>query len=874
MFGKGDRDDEQRAGYRDAQSRLRIILAKSGKGSILRGWRCELDPDGLCELNFYDLCAAAARIGFNEDILLLYQADDDLRSFKLSTLVPDLAKLFDKFREWVKEEFFTPSGFFNYLDSTAHTGNVTAEEFGAALQRRNFAVTTQEQAELFGMCDGYGTGIVTHDDLIVLETDAHVRDQELFKIRTKSQQQRQRFLASVYLSDCERNVKPTHRQAPRAWHSSKFERLPTVEAQRREEWQLEKQRREANAFSHFTQELREQYGCEVRAWRRGLDPDAKFSLKSAEIRRYCRKMNSSVDVNNLQKHLDSNCEGRLVLEEFCPHPAAILARFRHWAQSICGGSVASLWEREEVVRTRRTHTKNGSWASDKKMLRGALGSVLREMEWEEVSDNDARHTVLQALDLLGCGFVSREDLEWLDKWSPPEWMCAVPNMESCRQLKALLLEKYGHALAAWRQVLDVDDSNSISWAEFVSACETVGFSGDVPGAWRAIDVDLSGSISMWEYDTESAELLSSFKAWIDLNFGSVRLAFKAFDSDGGGSVSLPELRRICHELRWDGDVHEIFNCLDRATARDAEGNTIGKAHLTMSELAFLDSWKVELAPEEELALEVIDEEEEETPASAFGRRRSLAHGLTSPPTRFERRMSAAPLLQQMTVAAERRASEISAYVNGSATQVALSDAFARRRSLALPRSSVSSSEGQSPLHRSASTGVVGMRGRSKSTPNQKLMDRPAVRRGTVFGGSQSGADLLGVFRLPPLQGWSAGRKSETSALISGVALGDPFAQQRQQRRITTTTTYASVTELPSPPGSRGASRGTSRSASCGAVLGHARSSQLASVSFHDAPTMMRFDNDTGDDLSPSRLPSRGSSRLDSRGSSRLDAIAW
>lgn len=854
-------DDEQRAGYRAAQNHLRGLLTQSGKGSLLRGWRCELDPDGLCELSFYDLCAAAARIGFHEDIVLLYQDDDDLRSFKLSTLVPDLAKLFDRFRKWVKQEFSSPAGFFKYLDSTSHSGTVTVEEFGNALQRKNFVTTPHEQAELFGMCDCYGTGIVTCDDLVVLETNVHIRDQELFKIRTKSQQQRQRFLASVYLSDCERDVRPTHRQAPRAWHSTEFEKLPTVEAQRHEEWQLEKQRREANAFSHFTQELRERYGCELRAWRRGLDPGAKFALKPSELRRYCRKMNSKVDVNNLQRHIESNCEGTLLLEELCPLPAACLARFRHWAIETCG-SVVGLWDREEVMCARMTHTRNGSWASDKKMLRGALGSVLRDMGWGEFTDVDSRNNVLQALDLHGCGFVSREDFEWLEKWIPPEWVWAVPNMDSCNQLKSLLLEKYGHPLAAWRQVLDVDDSNTISWAEFKSACTTVGFKGDIAGAWRAMDVDVSGSISMWEYDVESADLLTSFKAWVDQNFGSVRLAFKAIDRDGSNSVSLPELRRLCNELRWDGDVHEIFKCLDKGTNRDSNGNAIGKRQLTIGDLLFLDRWKVEIATKEELELVIANEDVgEETAFDPSTRHSRRGDG--------SRRLSGATLL---ALAVDNRASEITA----SAPDRRVSSGAARQqRSASTPETHAWTSLRRSATAESTAPGWRGTLGISTSEPPStskggrasttgRALQRRAVRRGSA--GMQSAPDLLATFRMPPLQGWSAGRKSDSGAPSSG-STKDPLTQPRQRRAFAS---GSAVTTLPSPPGTpaigavRCASRGVARGASRGTSRGAASISYA--VSFQDAPNVVKFDDDDCDDMPPSRLPSRGSSRL--------EAIAW
>lgn len=194
--------------------------------------------------------------------------------------------------------------------------------------------------------------------------------------------------------------------------------------------------------------------------------------------------------------------------------------------------------------------------------------------------------------------ISKEDLMWLDGWQPPEWMWEYPDQSAWDSLRELVIQIYKHPLRAWRSLFDRDDSNQISWKEFQQACGTIRFLGNIGGAWRMLDADLSGYISMREYDFQSAQLLSSFKEWAEGNFGSVRLAFKALDADGSGTVSLNELKRVCNKLKWQGDVRLLFDCLDVDGARDFSGEGVGKRSLSMQEVGFLDRWKMEPSDED------------------------------------------------------------------------------------------------------------------------------------------------------------------------------------------------------------------------------------------------------------------------------------
>mmetsp|Transcript_118580 Transcript_118580/g.369379 ORF Transcript_118580/g.369379 Transcript_118580/m.369379 type:complete len:442 (-) Transcript_118580:75-1400(-) len=189
-----------------------------------------------------------------------------------------------------------------------------------------------------------------------------------------------------------------------------------------------------------------------------------------------------------------------------------------------------------------------------------------------------------ALDFYGCGFISREDLEWLDRWPVSEWLSAAPDAAAWEELRRLMLASHGRPLRVWRSLLDKDNSNLVTWVEFQEACQAVGFRGDIGGAWCHLDQDTSGTISLQEFDPHTAEMLVSFKAWVQDHFGTVEFAFRSLDTDGSGSVSFSELKRGCMRLKWEGDAREIFDCLDQDAG--AERQT-----LSYKELEFLDSWE-------------------------------------------------------------------------------------------------------------------------------------------------------------------------------------------------------------------------------------------------------------------------------------------
>lgn len=214
--------------------------------------------------------------------------------------------------------------------------------------------------------------------------------------------------------------------------------------------------------------------------------------------------------------------------------------------------------------------------------------------------------IFDGLDHSSVRFIVEEDMVFLDRWKPPGFLLAKPSQEAADEVKQLLLRTYKNFLKAWRHGLDVDSSNRVNWEEFEEACQKLGYhppcfgqcdcirvqkrekcasqgmSGNVAGAWRALDDDLSGFITLHEIDADASDTLIGFKKWAEEEFGGVRSAFQVFDSDGSNEVSYREFRRACRAYGFTGDVHSLFHALD------VEKNGL----LGLDEVEFLDGWDV------------------------------------------------------------------------------------------------------------------------------------------------------------------------------------------------------------------------------------------------------------------------------------------
>ncbi|CAJ1353569.1 unnamed protein product [Effrenium voratum] len=326
-------------------------------------------------------------------------------------------------------------------------------------------------------------------------------------------------------------------------------------------------RNRQQALIDFKSYIRRHFGESYHAWRRALDVDGTMNLQRPELFKVCRTLGWRGDVRLLWQALDVDGAGTCSLQELDPRCARQLAKFRRWAEGKFGSKPAqALWKaldrhgkfRLSLEAFCQNCRRLGLDSSEQQVKEIAVW-----LDWEEKKT------------------ITLDDLLFLDIWKPPAYLVAEPNPEAAVEIRRLLHEKHGHPLRAWR-LMDKDNSNTCNWYEFLSAVKAVSFEGDAAGAWMALDEDLSGAISLAEIDANANSMLIQLKQWADQEFGGVRAAFRVLDKDKSGELSMSEFRTAVLIFGFAGEEVTLFRCLD----------VNGQGRLQLHEVHFLDDWEV------------------------------------------------------------------------------------------------------------------------------------------------------------------------------------------------------------------------------------------------------------------------------------------
>eukprot|EP00928_Gymnodinium_smaydae_P004429 TRINITY_DN11509_c0_g1_i1.p1 TRINITY_DN11509_c0_g1~~TRINITY_DN11509_c0_g1_i1.p1 ORF type:complete len:772 (+),score=141.79 TRINITY_DN11509_c0_g1_i1:127-2442(+) len=318
----------------------------------------------------------------------------------------------------------------------------------------------------------------------------------------------------------------------------------------------------------FKRTLLRTYGGYIRAWRSVLSANDSMIVPRAQFFKACSIMEYP-NPRQLWYAFGKKEAGCLVLEELDAASAEILAHFKALVAKLGGAS--SAFQVLDCLNTKR----------------------LRQPQFmdamEQLDRAQPAKVLFHGLDRRGEKYLVAEDLKFLDKWNPASFLIESPNHDAAEKVRALLIEEYGSYLKAWRRIFDSDGTNHCGWTKFCNGCKKLGYDKDIPGAWRALDADLSGTISLEEIDPAASDVLTSFRQWALEEFGGVRAAFRVFDTDGSNGVTSREFCRACRIYGYTGDAHMLYKALD----------VVGDGTLSMKEVAFLDFWVDEDEMEED-----------------------------------------------------------------------------------------------------------------------------------------------------------------------------------------------------------------------------------------------------------------------------------
>lgn len=203
------------------------------------------------------------------------------------------------------------------------------------------------------------------------------------------------------------------------------------------------------AVGRFKRFLKRTYGSYIRAWRFALSPHDQMVIQRTPFYKACADLGFSSEVKLIWHGFGKNECGRLLLDEFDPMSAVILASFK------------ALVDREGgAANAFRTFDR----ADVKKVKEPDFLSTLDMLGYNE----DAK-VLFQGLDKDQKGYIVQEDMYFLDRWHPPEFLTVQPNPSAKEEFKQGLINKWKYYLKAWRRALDPEGRNRCDWEIFLLA---------------------------------------------------------------------------------------------------------------------------------------------------------------------------------------------------------------------------------------------------------------------------------------------------------------------------------------------------------------------------------------------------------------------
>ena len=500
----------------------------SATGSVLRAWMEFFDQDMDHRITRAEFSKGLRELGYKGDVFNLFSVldDDDSNELTLDEVDMKQATIWRNFRVFVAGRFKSEEDFVQRVADAAE--GIKHREPKDRLSREDFCLGMRKCGWNWGVADLNWIFDAMHDQR---ENALKIDNMRWMSIELTRRQKKQEAKARS-----------------RKWQALRSRQGASPQLKHRH-------------FAKFKAFLQKRYGNLIRAWRQALSQTDSMVLSKLHFLKAAARLGFAKESKELWKALDKDDSGQASIDELDPRNAEILAQFKVWVTQRFGGVRAAF----EAIDSDSTRF----------ITSAEFSAAMTKFEFTKPSKQLFSH-----FDKDGDGKIVIEDVLFLENWNPLPFLVVPPNYKAKNEIRRLILVRTGQYMKAWRRLLDKDATNRCNWYEFSDCCQVLGYTGDVAGAWRAFDDDLSGYISLKEIDEASAMILSNFRKWALVEFGSIRSLFTVFDDDCSGSLSWQEFRYACNVYGYDGSIRSLFNALDV----DQTGS------LTLKEIVFLEDW--------------------------------------------------------------------------------------------------------------------------------------------------------------------------------------------------------------------------------------------------------------------------------------------
>lgn len=682
-----------------------LDLFKDTSGSAVQKWLQTFDRNLDMCVSYDEFCDGLVKLEYHGDSAALFRKLDKDGSGEIMLEEIDLpgSKLWMKFRMWCAAKFDDPKHMMYQLSNKKDHHVAGKADFMEALPKLEWEGGHEEK---IWQC--------------LVRSDSDSADK----------------LCLDYLRWFAKDKSKQHRKE-----------LAKREASDRTSKMIQERQEISKSLDSFKTFLKRKYSTCLRAWRAGIDLDGSMSIQKHELFLAVKDMSWPGNMRFLWKALDKDDSGITSLAELDLKVAERLAKFKDFTATKFGSAVEA-FRAFDIQRKGKLKEQEFIEACRKEGFMQMNAALFHGLDWQKNK------------------YVMEKDLAFLDTWRAPRYLICEPNEQAAQDFKKALLKVYKTYVRAWRSGLDRDNSNSVGYEEFEAAAKKIRFTGDIPGAWRSLDDDVSGFISLHEIDVEASRVISEFKCWADSEFGGVRRVFKIFSNSalhGTFELTSREFRKACMSYAYQGDSKGLFDALD--------ANRSGA--LTLNEIAFIDTWELSPAqlaeinqqrPPEEPAPKPVKKEVKMTP-------RMLMLALPKP----SQQPSSNSLVLEPTVSenslSHNPQTAVSPYLPKLHTRLGLTEDFINggRSFINGGRSSIKGNRNSKPMYVLSSNTSVDPSVSRIDTIKETIIQRPVVQQPREY---LLGSDECDTFGLANLRQKTLDLRSRTISLLGKVEHSD------------------------------------------------------------------------------------------------------
>lgn len=280
---------------------------------------------------------------------------------------------------------------------------------------------------------------------------------------------------------------------------------------------------EADALlGSFRAQLVQRYGDIITAWQVGIDPNKVGRLEEADFCSRCKRLGLDINVKQLYNTLVERGRTFIMLKDIEPkavdawyrgdHKAVTVSKphgDKHVLAALKTGSGAVQLPPAEPNRTSVDSQSRSPTASP------TSAPILNEGQSPSNAGQSPSNGHLNLSTRLSdwsqeLGTRQRRESTRLDREERDKWM----GVTSLQGFRALLVERYGSSVSAWRSLLDADGNGRLSFNEFCKGCRCLSYHGNVKELWVGFKGDVVGYVTLEAIDPEADAALKALRQFL------------------------------------------------------------------------------------------------------------------------------------------------------------------------------------------------------------------------------------------------------------------------------------------------------------------------------------------------------------------------